>query len=1121
MKYLKFILLLHIVFVVQATNAYDFMVDGLCYNYNNDGSSVTLTYQHYENVLSIAYDDLSGAIIIPEKVTYKGKIYSVTAIDHDAFWNCTGLTSVAIPSSVTSIGSTAFYWCINMTNIDIPPTVKSIALKAFYKCKGLTAITIPDSLSSMGKWVFYECNELKTVNWNAKTYPDFVVSNENDGTHPFRGLPITDFNFGGEVERIPANLCYGLHIKSITIPNSVKTVGDRAFYYCGSSNSVTIPNSVETIGNEAFLGCSGVKTLTWNAVHCNSMGDLPTANVETATIGNEVELLPDNFVRESKITTITIPNTVTAIGNSAFEQCRALNDITIGNSVTSIGESAFCCCTSLTSVTIPNSVTSIGNYAFNWCSGLTSITIPNSVTSIGNGAFSNCSGLTSVTIPNSVTSIGGSAFYDCSGLQTVNWNVKTCADFTEDNRPFKKITTGIATFNFGNEVEHIPAFLCDGLSGLTSITFPRSVSSIGNNAFRGCTGLTSINISDLAAWCNILCSGYYANPLYFAHHLFLNGSEVKNLIIPNSVTTISDYAFVGCTNLTSVTLPKNLNSIGNYAFKECWNIKYVSSKPISPPTITGSMVFQSKPLILIPNGTMMAYKNANDWKNYNLRYSLTNVVPHTTQAIAVSEDNQISSLFKVKLNSNEYVVNNDSIWITDLKPNENYSAIAFSNVTGDERTDTISFKTNPVRFESVYGNSTQTTIKPRYKVYRDDAGLSIQSSGAICNGKDYTGEILQETGTYYIIEIKPITGLTPNTTYYFTPWIVCNGKKCEGQELSIKTQNISISSSTIVGPTNVVMTANYNAGDAHVTNAYFTYNGNKIKKLSLTGLNPNTSYTVPYTIVTTNGSFTTNLTFTTYSLTMSTQEAHMLSDTSPMLMATTNMADVETFCGFEWRRYDAPNEMPSTKVYCPVYNGTIAGVLMNMTPNVYYKYRPFYKANNGAEYYGNWVAFLTADAGVSFEPVVYTYKDPVVTQNTAILQGVALPGSSDITEQGFEYWRISGSKSPTGVVNNITAIGQRMSASVEGLSTGATYGFRSYVKAGGKTYYGSEEQFTTDKSSGDVNGDGKVNVSDVTALVNMILGVIPKDEAVADVNGDGKINVSDVTALVNIILGIN
>ena len=214
----------------------------------------------------------------------------------------------------------------------------------------------------------------------------------------------------------------------------------------------------------------------------------------------------------------------------------------------------------------PYSVTSIGRSAFYYCYNLTSITIPDGVTSIGGNAFSGCSGLTSITIPDGVTSIGedafsGTAWYDNQpdGLAyagKVAYKYK--GTMPSDTRiTLEEGTVGIADYAFS------------GYYGLTSIIIPNSVTSIGDRAFYNCNRLTAVHITDLAAWCNISFGIGESQPLYHAHHLYLNGEEIKDLVIPNSVTSIGRSAFSGCSGLTSITIPNSVTSIGQGAFFEC------------------------------------------------------------------------------------------------------------------------------------------------------------------------------------------------------------------------------------------------------------------------------------------------------------------------------------------------------------------------------------------------------------------------------------------------------------------------------------------------------------------------------------------------------------------------
>ena len=336
--------------------AYDF-------SYTHQGKTLYYDITSSNSVKVAACDTtVNGDVVIPSSLEYNGTTYSVTSIGNGAFRECSGLTSVSIPNSVTSIGYSAFYGCSGLTSVTIPNSVTSIGNSAFRECSGLTSVSIPNSVTSIGNSAFYYCIGLTSVN-----IPNSVTSIENWA-----------FSY-----------CSGL--TSVTIPNSVTYIGGHAFYRCSGLTSVTIPNSVTTIGESAFADCSSLNSI-----------NVASGNTHYSSIDGVLY----NYVQDTLIecpgarTSLTIPNSVTSIGNNAFLYCRGLTSITIPNSVTSIGNDAFYYCRGLTSITIPNSVTSIGNNAFSYCRGLTSVKCLASIPpSIGNNSFQNISDTCTLTVP--------------------------------------------------------------------------------------------------------------------------------------------------------------------------------------------------------------------------------------------------------------------------------------------------------------------------------------------------------------------------------------------------------------------------------------------------------------------------------------------------------------------------------------------------------------------------------------------------------------------------------------------------------------------------------------------------------------------------------------------------
>lgn len=499
-----------------------------------------------KNEVSIAASsqEIAGDITIPSQAQYGNTIYEVTSISEAGFYACNKVESVSLPNSLSTIGVSAFIGCSNLSSVDIPNTVIKIDDSAFSKCTSLKSVQIPESVLSLGNLVFCGCTSLT----------------------------------------------------EISVPKNVKTIGDYAFKGCNNLKILELGSSVESLGTGCFSGCSNLHFIySYNAAppKCwyNTFEEVPldayvfipdaaSSSYQVApdwkNFSNFFEYYPEIvFVNKIEVDKTEIKlnigetDLVRALAYPAHATYRGLNWTSSNPEIASVSEEGNITAHAIgeTSVIVTSrdgsnvsaSVNVIvtsdkpafgetfteGDFKFTVISQdefvvsvalvdkkksgdliiPTQITFrdyPYEVTTIAKSGFLGCSQISSITIPYSVTTIQETAFYGCTSL--------------------------------------------------TRLHIPESVTEIGSFAFEQCQNLNKIEFDNIESLCSISFSNAKSNPLYYGERLYINNKEITNLIIPNAVTNIKDFAFINCTSLTSIEIPENVATIGTYVFSHCTSL---------------------------------------------------------------------------------------------------------------------------------------------------------------------------------------------------------------------------------------------------------------------------------------------------------------------------------------------------------------------------------------------------------------------------------------------------------------------------------------------------------------------------------------------------------------------
>ena len=572
------------------------------------------------------YTGSSGAVVIPaatnglpiiaignhafDSCTILSNIiipFGVNTIGDSAFDYCPNLTSVTVPGSVAYIGQFAFSTCLGLSNVTLVDGVSYLGDKAFDLCIGLTNFAIPKTVTNFANGLLRDCRSLRSISVDPlnPVYSSLAGALFDKSQSILLEYPATRggaYVIPATVKKIEESSFSGGLLDGVSIPGSVTNIADWAFFYCVRLTNVNIPDGVTSLGSSAFSECINLtnvsisKTVTNIGTQaftdCNRLASILVDPLNAVFSSSDGVLFNKNQTTlleypEGKAAAYVVPSGVLSIAPSAFISRGQLFGITIPTTVTNIGEQAFMYCTALTNFSMLAGGTDpavIKNHAFYHCVNLVDVLLSQRVTELRGGAFEGCTAMRGVTSLDGLTSIGSSAFLDCTNLNTITLGL----NLSDLGAGAFVNCASLRSVRIPNNVPIIWDSTFSGCRQLTNVSIGTGVGLIRSSAFDGCTNLSAMQVDA-------------GNPYYSSADGVLFDKAQTTLIrfplakagayaVPGTIGSIADYAFGGCAGLTNIVLPTSLTTIGNGSFSDCSGLQYIYLPPSLEAIGTSSFV---------------------------------------------------------------------------------------------------------------------------------------------------------------------------------------------------------------------------------------------------------------------------------------------------------------------------------------------------------------------------------------------------------------------------------------------------------------------------------------------------------------------------------------------------